>query len=536
MMRWFAILCLIGLSVAVLGQDTHLIYFTDKNNNSFSLNRPSEFLSARALSRRERQGISLQASDLPVSPSYVAQVRNAGAAVRYTTRWLNGAIITADSATLERVRALPFVASGGQISFHFSMPCDAFSHLAADLSISDEDYGDAQRQNAMLGIDQMNAAGLDGNGMHVAVMDAGFGRIPEMSVFGRLRLGQTYDFVRGEENVFKGGSHGQRVLSAMAAYLPGTLVGGAHAATYHLFTTEDERSESRVEEAYWLIAAERADSLGVDVIISSLGYSDFDNPNYNYTPDDLDGKTALVTQAAAAAARTGMIVVTSAGNYGNRPWQKLTFPADADSILSVAAVDLNRVPAPFSSEGFVQNGRVKPDVAAIGVGTAVWAASDQVTFSSGTSFAAPLIAALATGLWQANPERNYMEIIEAIRRSGDQFFEPDEKLGYGIPHFERANAYAVLGLPDALTGVHVFPNPPQNGQVNIRWSDQQQGKDFIIQLFNSLGQAMQAPVAVRASDDDLRFALPPALPTGMYLLRLQSQQSQQQGTFRLYIR
>lgn len=528
MSRQLLIIPFLLFSFTLLAQrETHLVRFTDKADSPFSLNRPEEFLSPRAIARRVRQGIAFTERDLPVNPRYVEQVRQTGAEVRYTTRWMNGVIIDASGTTLNDVLALPFVAEGGQISFEFFPQTKDFSNLAEVTQTEDEDYGDALEQSRMLGLDAMNDAGYRGEGIRVAVMDAGFGRVPDMTAFSELNLGGTYDFVSDETDVFDGGSHGQRVLSAMAAYKPNELVGAAYEAEYFLFTTEDERSESRAEEAYWLVAAERADSLGVDVIVSSLGYRDFDNPDYNYQVEDLTGDDALITRAADWAAAAGMLVVTSAGNSGNSSWRRLTFPADADSILSVGAVDGFGNPVGFSSEGFVEEGRVKPDVAALGLATAVWAPSDQVTFSSGTSFAAPLIATLAVGLWQANPDKTNMDVIASVQRSGDRYFDPTIKVGYGIPNFERANNYLVLSTEEAeLESVSVFPNPVENGEVAIRFGDQHLAKVFTVQLYDLQGRSLAQPQRLIPQTNELRYALPWQRSAGMMILRVQGEDGQ----------
>lgn len=531
MLRATAIALVFFLSLPSLLAQTHLVRFRDKAGTPFSVERPEDFLSARAIARRTRQNIPLTERDLPVSPAYVQQLKEAGAKVRYTSRWLNAAIIDADAETLETISTLPFVDAAGQISFQFYPQETAYDNFCA-IRTEEESYGAAQKQSEMLGLDAMNEAGYTGAGMRVAIMDAGFGSVTQLSAFSQLRIAGTYDFVNDEENVFDGGSHGQRVLSAMAAYAPDQLVGAAYEAEYFLLTTEDERNESRAEEAYWLVAAEYADSAGVDIILTSLGYSDFDNPIYNYTPADLDGNTALITKAADWAAATGMLVVTSAGNKGNRSWEKLTFPADADSILSVGAVDDSERELSFSSVGFVEEGRVKPDVAALGQGTAVWSTSDQVTFSSGTSFAAPLVAALATGLWQANPEKTNMEIIEAIQRSGSRVYSPNEKVGYGVPHFERATNYIVLGTDEpSLEGIRVYPNPVEGQEVALNFSADYLGQELTLTLFDLQGRVLQKTQYAPLSSQNLRYRLPAERRAAMLLLQVSNREGK--AVFRL---
>ncbi|MEM6297231.1 MAG: S8 family peptidase [Bacteroidota bacterium] len=502
--------------------ETHLVLFTDKTNTPFSISSPEEYLSPRAIARRQRQGISIKERDLPVDPEYVQQLRDAGADVRYTTRWMNGVIIDADLTTLLAVQQLPFVKSAGTISFE-TYPSQNYSSLCQVEQTETEDYGNAQAQNEMLGIDLMNEEGYYGEGMVIAVFDEAFGSVPRMRAFEQLDLLGTYDFIDDETDVFDGGSHGQRVLSAMAAYVPGEMVGGAYKASYYLFSTEDGPTESRAEEAYFLVAAERSDSLGVDVITCSLGYSDFDNPTYNYTPADLDGNTALITRAADWAAATGMLVVTSAGNRGNDEWGALTFPADGDSVLAVGAVASNGQAVSFSSFGSVSGDRVKPNVSALGLNTTVWFTSDLAGVSSGTSFASPLVTTLAIGLWEANPDKTNMEIIEAIERSGNLFLDPDDQRGYGIPNFQVANAQLVLGVEDEyLQGIQVFPNPVTSDAITLRFSDAHQGTRLKIRLMDLQGRTLLRSQSVEVNQGDVRFVLPESLPKGVVLLHLES--------------
>ena len=232
--------------------------------------------------------------------------------------------------------------------------------------------------------------------MLVAVLDAGFQNVDKLSLFSELDIAGTYDFVYHEESVFEDNSHGRNVLAALAGYSPGNLIGGAYKATFYLFKTEDTRSESPLEEAYWVIGVERADSLGVDVIQTSLGYNTFDKSEYDYEHSDLDGKTALISQGANWAAETGMLVVTSAGNEGNNSWQKITTPADSEKVLTVGAVDRNENYASFSSLGYNANGTVKPDLMAMGQSAVVWSNSDTPTTGNGTSYSAPILCGLAT--------------------------------------------------------------------------------------------------------------------------------------------
>jgi hypothetical protein len=328
----------------------------------------------------------------------------------------------------------------------------------------------------------MHRQGFKGKGMLVAVFDAGFENLPQLDAMRHLfvngRILDTYNFVEDNGYVYgKGGDHGTKVLSTMAAYDPGKIIGTAPEASYLLYRTEDASSEYRIEEFNWLLAAERADSAGADVINSSLGYNNFDDKSMSYTYEQMDGNTAYVTQAADMAAAVGMLVVTSAGNEGRGKWKYITAPADADSVLTVGAVDSKGSYAEFSSKGNTPDGRTKPDVVAKGAATTVVSPGNRVTVSNGTSFSSPLMAGFATSLWQAYPKLNNMEVIDILRRSGSQAQKPDSLLGYGIPDYERAKEASgkkpkmqgwfdtLESLPKSLpidprSGIHTGQNTP----------------------------------------------------------------------------
>jgi hypothetical protein len=250
--------------------------------------------------------------------------------------------------------------------------------------------------------------------------------------------------------------HGMQCFSVIAANMPGIFVGTAPKASFYLFRTEDAASEYPVEEHNWVCAAERADSAGTDVISSSLGYALFDDATFNYRYEDMNGNTTIAARGADLAARKGLLVVNAAGNEGSKPWKYIITPADGDSVLAVGAVSAKGVPAYFSSYGPAGNGRVKPDVASVGVYTTIQATDNTITAGNGTSFACPNMAGLATCLWQGFPEYNNIRIIDALRRAGSRFNAPDEQIGYGIPDVKKAvqlllQDFATLGVSDCKT-------------------------------------------------------------------------------------
>ena len=348
------------------------------------------------------------------------------------------------------------------------------------------------------------------------------------------RLLGTYDFVRQQTGVFDASRHGTQVLSALAGYRPGALVGPAFESSFWLFRTEDERTEYRVEEVNWLVAAERADSAGVDIIQSSLGYTTFDDPAMDYRPADMNGRTAFVTNAARMAAATGMLVVVSAGNEGNDPWRTLSAPADADSVLAVAAVDRFRLRADLSSVGRkMPNGRVKPDLAAQGVGVAVTSTQDNTTVQTGTSFSAPLVAGLAAGLWQAFPQLTNVQLICYLQRSGSQAASPDTLLGYGIPNFERA--YRLVRRetdPGAPLG-HLAPNPVAANEMTLYLKLTETSQPLDLQFYDVQGRLLHSQT-IRRAESENRVPLPVALQRpGVYMVRIGNQNRRE--TLRLVV-
>lgn len=454
----------------------YFVLFKDKNNATFSVDKPAEFLSARAIARRTRQNISITTRDFPVNPGYIFAIKQLGASVIFTSRWFNGAVVEATAAQLADIKKLPFYKS-----IEFDLPVanitgksPGVERIAAKLEAEEElNYGNMNAQLALMDVPQLHTKGFHGENMLIAILDNGFLNADQVGFLKPLRdakkIVDTYDFMGRETNVFNDGSHGLHVMSTMAANQPGSMIGAAFEANYALYRTENDFLESPYEEITWLMAAERADSVGADVINSSLGYSEFDaefdKPEYNYTYQDLDGKTTIVSRAARYATRTGMLVVCSAGNEGNKVWQYVTAPADVDSVLTVGATNYERVYTALSSVGPNAAGQQKPDVAAVGLGSVIGNASGNVASSNGTSFSSPLIAGFATILWQAYPNLSAQQLINVIKKSGHQASAPDNLLGYGVPSAVKAEQiiqedYTPLGTEgDLLKEIVLSPNP-----------------------------------------------------------------------------
>lgn len=491
----FPIFLLILASVSSFAQTDskkYLLLLKDKTHSPYNLSNPSQFLSPRAVQRRLKQNIPLTTRDLPVDPAYVAAIRQSGAQVWYTSRWLNAVMVQTDAATLQNILQLSFVkglegntslgngrrAHTGRISGGQSLKnrTQVLPEKAGDRTLKTDAkpllYGPSLDQVAMLGADQMHSKGYRGEGMLIAIFDAGFRDANKLSHFQHLfsdnRVLSTYDFVKKEVSVYEDDTHGAHVLGAMAGYQEGKLIGTAFQAQYILLRTEDASSESRIEEVNWLMGAEYADSAGVDVINSSLGYSTFDDPAQNYTYVDMNGSKTLITRAADWAASVGMLVVNSAGNEGGNSWQYIAAPADADSIIAVASVNKDRFRAFSSSKGPTVDRRVKPDLAAMGQGTVVSTSATGIITSSGTSFASPVLAGMAAGFWQAFPQLTNMQVIDYLKRSASQAVRPDSLLGYGIPNFTKASTLVELQR-NLNENSFIFPNPYAGGNDPQVW-------------------------------------------------------------------
>jgi subtilisin family serine protease len=432
----------------------YLLYLKDKKDNGYNIKNPESFLTQKALERRKKQNISIEEQDLPVSNLYIENIKRTGAKIWYTSRWLNAIMVEADDKTLENIKKLNFILpnitylSPAKFSYKEAEKFESIplKPLQNSLEIkSDEDYGISINQIKMIGANKMHADGHRGKNMVIAVFDSGFlnaNKIEPLShLFKNQQILGTFDFVLNKKDVYTGGEHGLNVLSTIASF-DKDLIGTAPEAHFYLFRTEDANSEYRVEEFNWLVAAEKADSLGVDVINSSLGYNDFNDNTMNYTHKNLDGKTSICSKAATIAAKKGILVVSSAGNEGNDDWQKISMPADADLILTVGAVNEDGDYASFSSLGPTADNRQKPNVMAQGAPSVVASSSGKIKRNSGTSFSSPIIAGFAASFWGAFPKLKNQEVIEILEKSASQSQNPDNKLGYGIPNYEKAKKLA----------------------------------------------------------------------------------------------
>ncbi|MBO4567364.1 MAG: S8 family peptidase [Bacteroidales bacterium] len=530
---------LILLVTAVVAQaqiatNIYWVQFTDKADSPYSIDNPEEFLSQRSLDRRARLNIALDEYDIPVNPQYLEAVEACGAQLLNPSKWLNGVSVYTDSqAVVDAINALEFVEVVRNCPNYPEAQRDKDIWLANEMKetaksdVSRGYYGGAETQVTQLRINELHNMGYDGTGVHIAVLDGGFRGADEHPAFDNMRdegrLLGVRDFVISSTTVYSQSSHGTSCLSTMGAYVPNTMVGTAPKASYYLFHTEDGESENIVEEYNWVSGAELADSLGVDVCSTSLGYIDFDMPQWDHPIQHFDGHTAPMTIGAEIAASRGMICTNSAGNEYDG-YCTLGIPADAEHIITVGAVDDQGNRADFSSVGPTYDGRIKPDVMAMGEGTYVAGNPTgyyQYYNGNGTSFSNPVLAGAVACLRQAKPNASVQEICDAVRAAGDHANNPDNYYGYGIPNF--VEALEILNVEEVLMGeneiLSVFPNPSR-GKVNVTLKD---GYDMAnMTVYDNIGRIIINTV----NTNELEAALND-LSSGVYTVNVVSENGSQ---------
>ena len=424
------------------------LYLTDKKASPYSLNHPGRYLSRRSIERRKRQQLPIDSTDLPVNPRYMHQIEQKDVSIIGQSRWQNTVLVRLkDSTRIHQLEQLAFVASTKLvwIAPDSVTPTAQKTPYRDDFeerdSIGGLYYGKNDSQIRLLQGHRLHQIGLSGKDMMIAIIDGGFKNVNRIPAFQLIDICGYQDFVSpASPNIFAETDHGTKVLSTMAINTPYFYIGTAPKASYWLLRSEDQQTEQEVEEDYWTMAAEFADSVGCDLINSSLGYHEYDHPWMSHQLRHLDGHTAFVSRSASLLASKGIILVNSAGNSGMSPWKKIGVPSDADDILTVGAItaDEPRHIAPFSSVGPSQDGRIKPDVVAIGAPAFLVNGRGVMIEDMGTSFSAPTVCGLAACLWEGLPEKSAIEIINLIRQNSDNYDHPDNIYGYGVPDFWRA--------------------------------------------------------------------------------------------------
>ncbi|MDR2038896.1 MAG: S8 family peptidase [Bacteroidales bacterium] len=494
------------------------VEFTDKSHNVYTVDRPGDFLSDRAIERRKKQNIHLTQKDLPVSQYYIDSISKLGMKVLNVSKWFNSIVVKCDEKDLGLLDGISFVKKN-RLTPGKKKNGDHRENTEIDLEsifssffqsgglqtlygASDDYYGKATTQIGMLGGHVLHNSGYRGKGMLIAVIDGGFYNVDLLSGFDRMhhedRLVRLKNFTI-HEDIFGQNNHGSNVLSIIAADLPGRMVGSAPDADYLLLRSEEIGTEYLVEEDNWISAVEFADSIGVDLVSTSLGYSIFDDTLQNHVWTDLDGRTTRASYAATMASARGIIVCLSAGNDGDRSWRYVSVPGDADSILTIGAVDRQGKYASFSSIGPTADGRIKPDLTAMGKTTAYQGSMGQINSGNGTSYSTPLLAGFMACLWQAHPDKNNMEIIQMVKESADRYNHPDSLYGYGIPDFAKLipeNTTSSSGLSYKMS---IFPDPFSN-KLTIRLSPARHG-NVNIRILSVTGQSIYEHTAYVIEND-----------------------------------
>lgn len=527
------VLFLLGFLVLsqALAQDKYAVHFKYKSQKEFAISNPEAYLSSRAIERRNRQEVAIDSLDLPVATQHIVGIQPLVQKFYYHTAWLNASIVLANKEDVERIKALPFVEKVVFLAPGPSIPSQRKAGLRDKFEVVQELAQNNTSaampydiQNQMLGIPEMHQEGIRGKGIAIAVLDGGFPGVNQLPQFRHLftnnQLLGSRNFVDPAADVFRSSQHGTNVLSLMAVDDPQLLVSAAPEADYILCLTEDVLSEYRIEEYNWARAAEYADSLGVDIINSSLGYWDFDDSSMDYRFQDLNGNTAVITKAASIASQKGILVVTSAGNYGSRGASSITAPADAKGILAIGSVNALSVPSSFSSQGPTADGRIKPELTARGEQVVLLRSSGLTGTANGTSFSSPQVAALAAGIWQANPDWKVEKLISRLLQSGSRSSSPDNSMGHGIPDFTKAHLGLVLSSPNReVFNSKIFPNPVDGDFVFLEFGDEKEVRIF---LFDLQGKLL---ISNNLTREDLRrpFSIEvQGITKGLYLLEVQS--------------
>ncbi len=505
----------------------YFVTFTDKTGTPYSVDTPEEFLSTRAIERREKQNILVTERDLPVNPVYVDSLKSLGITVKHTTKWMNGCIVfSTDVALMDTLVNYGFINSV-ELTYKSKATGSAkleptSAPLKSAKSEKSEIYGSAYNQiNTVNGI-ALHDKGLQGQDKIIAIIDAGFWGVDQLPAFTHLwnnnQILGTKDFVNPSSNIFSEHSHGMNVLSIIGGKIEGSFLGTAPEAEFYLLRTEDAGSEYPIEADYWICAAEFADSAGVDVINTSLGYSTFDDETMNYTYSQLDGETIRISRAATIAASTGMMIVVSAGNEGSSAWHYISAPADAKNIITVGAMTSDSIKASFSSFGPTADGRIKPDVTAMGVSVAVQGTSGSIVTGNGTSFSAPVITGMAACLWQSVSTLNSADVTDLLIQSSNNYDTPDAAMGYGIPDFKTAHNTSIkLQRESEKNNWTVYPNPFRD-QLVFSNIESHGITDIEISLYDITGRLKYSETLKAGSK--IYVDIPSYLSNGMYILQI----------------
>jgi serine protease AprX len=448
----FFTICLNGTSQEIY---KYAITFTNKGENStYSIEKPKKYLSPRAIKRRKRMGIAITEEDLPINPSYINEISKQipNSRISNKSKWFNHIIIQTTDTIWKNTFILPDFVKEIKLIYSGKSPKSTSNRTYSPSKKGDKiskktikhmSYDKSDFQIRSLNLQELHKNGFLGKDIHVAILDGGFSNVDKIEAFHHLRSNRrilgTWDFASNEHEVYGDGEHGTMVLSCMAGFIKNNYLGTAPLASYWLFRTEDGATETVVEEYNWISAAEFADSAGVDIINSSLGYTTFDKGIGSYSYKDMNGKTAIISRGADKAVEKGIFVVNSAGNSGNDKWKYIGAPADAEKVFSIGAITKTREKAKFSSFGPTSDGRIKPNVCALGYNSSVINSAGNVTEASGTSFSGPIMCGAISCLIDKHRYARPDKLMNAVQLSGSLADKPTNELGFGIPDFWKAS-------------------------------------------------------------------------------------------------
>jgi serine protease AprX len=520
----FMIAISLGVQCQEIAPGAYWIYFSDKDGTSYQIDQPDQFLSERSINRRAMQGLAVDRLDLPLSSAYLEEIKAMGVEIKHVSRWLNGiAMINMDYVSFQEVLQLsftdtvPWTPALDDLFFPQKNGQERFDPPLE--SAPNFDYGVGREQVEQVSTSGLHHLGYTGSGVWIGVLDAGFYNVDSLPSFIPLinegRILETRNYIDETSIYRQNSSHGMSVLSIMAGEWDGFLVGTAPHASYLLCMTENSDQETRIEEIAWIEAAEYADSLGVDVINTSLGYSNFDGVIYDYSYRDMDGISTYISRAASLLASRGMILCNSAGNEGNDDWFYITAPADATDILALGAVDSTNLVASFSSRGPSYDARIKPDITAMGRASGIQHRSGGLARGNGTSFASPVMAGSVATLWQAFPELSARDLIFKIRQSAHRARRPDSNYGYGTPNMLQAY-HTITRIPVRFNEgeMEIWPNPAgEHLMIKIPEEGEQQVR--IYDLNGRLACSLQMHLPGQ-------MELPSNLTSGIYIIEIQT--------------
>ena len=505
-------------------QDTQMyrLHLKDKGNPPYSISKPEDFLSSKSIERRMKQDLPVDSFDLPIDPEYFKSIAETGATIRSFSKWVKTVTVHLNNLEiLPNLENLPFVDTLYCV-WKGKLPDKNITRMGTpfDTDFLQNDinsYGSGFAQIALNNGHLLHNEGFMGKGITIAVLDAGFINVDRIDFFKQDRIKEIKNFNHEVNDILREShQHGTMVLSCMLSDKSGEIIGTAPEADYYLFRTEVVSEEYPVEEDYWVAALEYADSLGVDIVSSSVGYSTFDDKSMNHTQEQLDGKTIPASKAANLAASRGILLFNSAGNEGGKDWKKVNFPADAEHIITVGSIDKDSIRSSFSSLGYTADRRIKPDVMAMGSGASVVGSSNEIQYSNGTSFSTPILAGLAACLWEALPEKNSFAILKLLRETANHFLNPDSLMGYGIADVYKAyrqNNTSLKKIYDSFDPVY-FSVYYSDNRLFINLTNAEQYNSCLIDIYSTLGNRIFSVYDFSGSID-ISF-----LPKGIYIISL----------------